>query len=623
MKKIRNGTKAREILVITVLILIIIAWGLREIVFESIGIGNRLIEFTYVCSLFISLFALFYYLLYDECGNRYNWNYYKYYIFLGIMETIALFPFFTQKFMYGDDLWGFDQDFSGSIQSGLFFSRPFISFLQGYVINSNFLHIRSFRLFVSIMLWLFGCILFQVVNKLTGKLKNSFLFALIAIASCVSADCIAYASVYPIVASLLLSTISFATYTQINEITDKKMKRIVIILSAIPLFLAFGMYQIGTPIVFLLYVIAEQSKKEASEKRRFIHAFGYLVYYGCVAITYLGFTKVAQKITGVQAGQSARAQVGSSVYFYLEKISWFIREVIPQTINRIVGILMGNTFFNENNMFYSVTYKSSVIKIVCFIVVIVLIGISVIKNIAKTKSPWLTIIMFSAIFLSFWPFMILPESTYLTYYAIGLILLFTWFFVDGLYTIGKRYFPGKIANSMLYAIILLIILQTNNYAQNVWVNYNRDSYEYVANTIEAALNTGEKINTIVVYGNIGPYVGGREYVIMLVRDVLKELECNSNDITITQYDNINYISIFNDNELETMKNILGEERTQKLLEYYVHDEMYSRWLYSGMEMTQADMDFLRECFLETGQIVQEDKNTILINLTGLNSRNVF
>lgn len=363
MKKIRNGTKAREILVITVLILIIIAWGLREIVFESIGIGNRLIEFTYVCSLFISLFALFYYLLYDECGNRYNWNYYKYYIFLGIMETIALFPFFTQKFMYGDDLWGFDQDFSGSIQSGLFFSRPFISFLQGYVINSNFLHIRSFRLFVSIMLWLFGCILFQVVNKLTGKLKNSFLFALIAIASCVSADCIAYASVYPIVASLLLSTISFATYTQINEITDKKMKRIVIILSAIPLFLAFGMYQIGTPIVFLLYVIAEQSKKEASEKRRFIHAFGYLVYYGCVAITYLGFTKVAQKITGVQAGQSARAQVGSSVYFYLEKISWFIREVIPQTINRIVGILTGNTFFNENNMFYSVTYKSSVIKL--------------------------------------------------------------------------------------------------------------------------------------------------------------------------------------------------------------------------------------------------------------------
>lgn len=59
MKKIRNGTKAREILVITVLILIIIAWGLREIVFESIGIGNRLIEFTYVCSLFISLLRYF------------------------------------------------------------------------------------------------------------------------------------------------------------------------------------------------------------------------------------------------------------------------------------------------------------------------------------------------------------------------------------------------------------------------------------------------------------------------------------------------------------------------------------------------------------------------------------
>ena len=58
MKKIRNGTKAREILVITVLILIIIAWGLREIVFESIGIGNRLIEFTYV--LYLSLFLRYF-----------------------------------------------------------------------------------------------------------------------------------------------------------------------------------------------------------------------------------------------------------------------------------------------------------------------------------------------------------------------------------------------------------------------------------------------------------------------------------------------------------------------------------------------------------------------------------
>ena len=60
------------------------------------------------------------------------------------MEIIALLPFFTQKFMYGDDLWGFDNDFNGSIQAGLYFSRPFIGFLQGYVVNSDFLHIHDF-----------------------------------------------------------------------------------------------------------------------------------------------------------------------------------------------------------------------------------------------------------------------------------------------------------------------------------------------------------------------------------------------------------------------------------------------------------------------------------------------
>jgi len=623
MKEIDNyKTKNRELLVATIVIVAIITWGLREIIFQSTGFGNRIIEIVYAVFIFVALFSMTYFLIYDEKGEKYDYNYYKYYIFLGAMEIIALLPFFTQKFMYGDDLWGFDNDFNGSIQAGLYFSRPFIGFLQGYVVNSDFLHIHDFRLFISIVQWLFGCSLFRLLYGVTDDKDKSFLMSVIAIASCIAADCVAYASVYPIVASLLLSTISFIIYEQ-TKMLDKRNKRIAMVISAIPLFLAFGMYQIGTPIVFCLYVIVEQSKREETEKKRFLQAFKYLVYYGCVALGYLLFTKFVQNLTGVQAGQSARAEIGTSISFYLKKITWFVGEVLPQTINRIVEIFTGNILFNENNMFYSVTYKSDRIKIICYCIVIIFVSISLIRNIIKSKSLWLAVIMLSAILLCFWPFIILPESTYLTYYAIALILLLTWFFIDGIYSIGSKYLADKVISAISYILIFIIVLQANNYSQCVWVNYNRDSYEYVANNIQVAINDNKEIETIAVHGNIGPYVGGREYVIMLVKDVLKELGHYSEDVIITQYDNMNYISIFNDNELEKMKEILGKEKTEKLLNFYMHDEMYSRWIFAGGELSEEDKDFLRENFIATGQIAQEDDHTIIIDLTGFNTRNSF
>ena len=110
---------------------------------------------------------------------------------------------------------------------------------------------------------------------------------------------------------------------------------------------------------------------------------------------------------------------------------------------------------------------------------------------------------------------------------------------------------------------------------------------------------------------------------MLVKDVLKELGHYSEDVIITQYDNMNYISIFNDNELEKMKEILGKEKTEKLLNFYMHDEMYSRWIFAGGELSEEDKDFLRENFIATGQIAQEDDHTIIIDLTGFNTRNSF
>lgn len=72
-----------------------------------------------------------------------------------------------------------------------------------------------------------------------------------------------------------------------------------------------------------------------------------------------------------------------------------------------------------------------------------------------------------------------------------------------------------------------------------------------------------------------------------------------------------------------MTKILGKEKINKLLNYYMHDDMYSRWYYVGNVDDREALDFLQSCFIATGQLVLDKDNTISINMEGFNKRNKF
>lgn len=249
--------------------------------------------------------------------------------------------------------------------------------------------------------------------------------------------------------------------------------------------------------------------------------------------------------------------------------------------------------------------------------------VSIIGNAYKQKSIVTTIISLCAIPLSFYPFLILPESCFLTYYAICLIMLMEWYVLDGIDFVKEWLFKKQSRSKVVYILVLAVVLQSSGYAQNVWINYNRDSYEYLANTISSKLSQSEEIDTIAVYGSLSPYVGGREYVIFAVENVLSELGYSSQDFIITQSDNEYYITIFNDGEVAGMETILGAEKLEKVFQYYIHDDLYSRWIYNGNATEDDELDFLQECFVDTGQIVLEGNNVISISMEGFNARNPF
>lgn len=627
MDVLRKNTKEAYI---TIGCLLLVLWTQRKILTVSTGMGYRILELLYTVCMTLVLTKSVWYLLFEKDDSIDNQTLYKYYIKLLFVQTLAFLPMYTQNFLYGDDLWGFASDFSGNISTGLYFSRPFISFLYGILPETSFMTIRYFRMITGLFLLTFGCILLRFIASRTKSFRLAFFISVLAVAACTAVDCIAYASVYPINSALMISALSFVIYLKARE-AEGRRKKVLLLESGICLFSAFCLYQIGTPIVFLLYVIAEKHDQNKKEGKRFGQAFSFLVYYGMTALTYLLINKVLQMSTGVTNGQAGRGHMIDSLELVQEKIAWFFGTVCPQALSRLVGNVCGSALFIENNMFYQCTFVKPVIGTVLIVILTGLMICSIIVTAYEKKSNVYGFIAVVAIPLSFYPFLILPESVFLTYYAIPIILLFLWYVVDGIYSIfriaAKKWDKviqfRKVSNVLVVGIVLIIALRSNYYAENAWANYCRDSYEYLANNISAELAVRDDVDTILVNGTISPYVGGRDYVIFCVEDILREQGYSVESYHIVQSDNGYYLLSFPEGEIEGMKEVLGQEQLEQVLQYYVHDDLYGRWSYNYTIRTQEEMEFLKECFEKTGQLAMEDEHTISINMSGFNQRNQF
>lgn len=622
--------KNKKTAYITMICFFAVLWTQRDIFTVSTGVGYRILELLYTVCMTLILVKTIWYLLLEKDDQIPSRTFCEYYIKLFILQTVAFLPMYTQNFMYGDDLWGFATKFNGDLSTGLCLSRPFISFFYGILPETSFLTIRYFRIINGIFLFCFGCILLRFTAQKTKNLRFAFFVSVMAVASCTAADCIAYASVGPINSALMISALSFVIYLKARTATGYK-KIILLVESGVCLFSAFCLYQIGTPIVFLFYMIAEKYGQNQKEGKRFAQAFLYLMFYGITAVSYMLINKVLQILAGVANGQAARGQMINSLELVWEKIVWFFGNVCPQALNKLVGNVCGNALFQENNMFYQCTFTEKSIGIVLAVIMVTFIISSIIITAYQKKSFVYGFIAVVAIPLAFYPFLILPESVFLTYYAMAMILLLLWYVVDGAYDVvcivamkcNKVRKFEKVENVFFAGFVLIIALQSNYYSENAWVNYCRDSYEYLANNIASEFAIRDDVDTILVNGTISPYVGGRDYVIFCVEDILRELGYPLEEYHIVQSDNGYYLTSFPESEIAGMEEILGHERLEQVLKYYVHDDLYGRWSYNYTIQTQEEMKFLKECFEETGQLVTEDEHTISISMSGFNQRNSF
>ena len=579
--------------------------------------------------LFSICFAIAFVFIYKEYKDNRATHYGKFITILMIGIVLSMAPFFHNGFLYGDDLWGMGKEYAPeytNLNGSIAMRRPFNGVLFSWLSIVSFDSSWIARICSVVFLMLSAYLMFQFVHKHHDH-KVAFVFTILFTCGTAMIDSIAYLSVNTVVYALFLSIVSYILFDYGYE----KKKYVFFILSAYLLLGAFCLYQITTPIVFVMFMISLNKTKQ-KDVNCFKKAFLFLVWYGIVAVGYLLFTSLIMNIYHVEATQTARAQFVSTIPAIIGKLEWFFQTVIPQTCYKMLSIILGHELFSTNILFYEVGFDLQNMGLYILPIVMSLIIIYFVRLLVQ-KRFYSVFIGLCAIFLSFYPFLILPESYPLSYYMLPIIALFIYYSVAGFMVVFEilASLAQKVSERMLFygrnafytfagVLCCLCILNASAYA-NIWVNYCQDSHYYIKQNIASQIKP--TTTRICVEGRISPYVGGNPYVIYSTQLALEELGYDPSEYQIMQVDNAYYIIEMTEREMQHLKEVLSSDDYVRLNQYYLYDQMYNRYLYN-YSATSEDKEFIQRCLVMADLIFFESNETdIFVDLYGFNITHAF
>lgn len=547
---------------------------------------------------------------------------------------IVMLPMMHNGFFYGDDLWGFDlEQVKQHIAFSIGMRRPFNGILTG--IFSNFPIGSSWvpRSLTIVILIFSTIILYNIVMQEHKNPRLAFAVAFISGCGTCAIDSIAYLSVNSVVYAMFLSIVSFYIY----QSKGKKLWRIC--LSGFCLLGGFYFYQIITPIVFVLFVTSLYNE-QSSKKDMFFSALRYLLFYFIVAIVYLISSQVIMQIYSLDVTQSSRAEFVRTLPGILTKIEWFIKTVIPQACLKLIGCLIGRSNFNTNILFYEISFINKAAGWTVIAVVLSLVAIYLLRLLFK-KSFVAMLVALCAIVLSFYPFLILPESYPLSYYMLPIVIILGYYSICGIYIIYKNLrkiltetsiktkvlshlhcckILKKVFGFIVALLFMMSVFQASQYANN-WVTYSRDSYQYILQNIEC--NITQTTERICVIGRISPIVGGNPYVISAMELALKDLGYSPSDYSLKQADNEFYIAEISMSDMEKIQAVLSQSEYDRFISFYLHDQMYERYLYNNLA-TDEELGFIRKCLVKSNLIFFENSSTdLVISMKGFSNTHKF
>jgi len=552
-------------------------------------------------------------------------NNYKYEIAMVIIISITSLPLLTESFFYYDDWWDIGTNVLLSPQDLITLARPIHNLMFAVFDNIWIRNAYMLRWVVLPAVILYAVVLYRWLNSKTLDNNLSFLLACVLSVFAPVIDTLGYGSIAPFFYSILFSALSVICFEHAYVCYLQKEKFKLLIDAAfafVMLFVALLTYQVGTQIVFVLLTVAVYFNLQKKSLLKFNIA--YLMFFGVSNVSYLLFIKL---LRWIYHAEPWRSQTIGSLSELVGKTHFF-KAVLIQCIMQVEAAITGGSFFNERYHGYIITFFNQNIGNLFFIIVIVMIVAAFISYWVRTKSVLGLLSLFAFIPMSFFVFLILSESGYLTYYAFALISLLMLYFLAGLIAFARLvwviiriislHFRSIVIKDLKPAYLVLPILVicalvSNYYARDFYVNYNSAVYNFVKYSIQTAIETGD-VKRIHIFGIISP-INADVYSRFVAETALKDLGENVSDYEITFSRNRYFLMRMQEADYVRIYEQISERDKQILDRIYAFGETYGQYSIKAWPSEEDQME-LQRIFMSAGVIPQaSSSDTLVIDIT--------
>jgi len=499
----------------------------------------------------------------------------KYILCLILVLFVFYFPLISNGYFFHDDYFLFPGTDINFFKFSLSQGRPiignFTDIFYWVTVDTSFI-LRIISIFGAIASSL---LIFLYVKQNSSK-KTAIIFSILLVTTIPFVNLVSYNSMFIYTWAIMLSIFSAIQYEQYLS-----TKNIIHLLNSfICLLVAFLIYQVVTTIAFIIIFLKIVLSKK--KDNTFYKSLLYIGLYLLTTITYYLFVKTINSIYSIQfLTRSNFVEIGN----VFQKIEWFFQVVIPQSLNQIMQSFTSIFFFNEPYSIGTLSYRHNTFGIVIAILfcLIIIIGFIRIYKIHKNR----VFILLLLIPLSYIFFLILEETGFTSYYAVGIVSILMIMLLCGLISIYELFSKSNLFQYGIYLIVLLIVLVGLNnqyYMTSFWLNNSKDYY-YLKKTIQLQLQVNpNKINNIHVFGTLFP-LDADIYAISAVKLALNDLKISQSEYHITNSNSEYQINTIDASE--AIKNKLKElpnEELSKFNKYYEFNKTFGIYILSkGIE----------------------------------------
>lgn len=361
-------------------------------------------------------------------------------------------------------------------------------------------------------------------------------------------------------------------------------------------------YQAAATAAFLCFFIFVYYHSEKNGKKSvylFLYAGGMLIYY----IT----SKIITKMYGIS--MLSRAEF-IGIRDIIGKLKWFFQTVLHENIKQAIASLFGCWYFNEDGLYSLISFSNAWMGKIFYFIAAALTAAFLYRIIKRDKIllGWIVILAPCA----YYCFLVLKESSYLSYYSVALCGIIIFIIIEGIKDVC--YFIHRDCRYVLSVLIFVNMISSMSYISDFWIGRNEYAYNYMKQELMNSVTGPDDTRPVHIYGSV--YPGQADiYVMNEVKMILKEL--NLGEKTITVSSNRYYNEVFEKSLYRALYGRLEKSDQAFMDGMYICNDVFGIYTIDYEKITEENVRKLQNVMHKSGYIPDSTDGTIEINLENL------